>query len=387
VTGRAAAFLFAALTLLVVALSTGSSVYYMLLSAMLLLIAFSLLSSLLALWTVRVSIEKSAVKVERGARVSVRLRMRHFGVLPVKAFLVTLVSPERADARHVFELFARPLVERSYEYMLPCPHRGVYAIGVDSIAIEDYFELFSFKRKLRATYEVTVMPHVQTRPSLTLNSGDTGPEFLSRRTEDAASPSGVRAWLEGDPLKKIHWKLSIRKRELMVRTYEESARPDTLILLDLMSVGGMETFALSIEDCLCEAAASIAAAQLDAMYPVKMPLSCAVPTEVVGQSPHDRERFVDALSRVRFDAPHTYEQVLALEFRRMQRTGGVVLITSRLTARVADSAFMMYRMGLRVCVVYISDAKRNETEELISRMSQTGIDVEKINPWAEVGAA
>lgn len=383
-TGRAAVFLFAALTMLIVALSTGSSVYYMLFCAMGLMLAYSLVSSLLALFTVHVAIDKSSVKVERGGRVLIRLRVRHFGLFPVKSFLVTVSSPERSEANHVFELSARPFAERAYEYMLPCPHRGVYEIGVKSIRVEDLFEIFSFQKKTRGTYEVTILPRIVNRPSLTLMSGDTGPEFLSRRTEDTASPSDVRAWQEGDPLKKIHWKISMRKRELIVRTYEESARPDTLILLDLSPIGGMETFSLAIEDGMCEAAASVAAAQLSALYPVKMPLQSTMPIEIVGQSPDDRERFIEALSKVQFDAPHAYEQVLSLEMRRMQRTGGVVLITSRLTARLADNAFLMQRMGLHVCVEYVSDAKRNESEELISRMSHSGILVEKIDPWREI---
>ena len=72
-----------------------------------------------------------------------------------------------------------------------------------------------------------------------MQSVETGAEHISRMTEDAASPSGVRDWIPGDALKKVHWKLTMRKRELMVRTYEESARPDTLLLVDLAPLGAL----------------------------------------------------------------------------------------------------------------------------------------------------
>ena len=52
-----------------------------------------------------------------------------------------------------------------------------------------------------------------------LKASDVGPEFISRAAEDNASPSGVRKWQDGDELKKVHWKLTLKKREVMVRTY------------------------------------------------------------------------------------------------------------------------------------------------------------------------
>ena len=57
-------------------------------------------------------------------------------------------------------------------------------------------------------------------------------EAMARATEDINSPSDVRTYAPGDPMKKIHWKLSLRKRELLVRRFEEPALPDALVLMD-----------------------------------------------------------------------------------------------------------------------------------------------------------
>ena len=121
----------------------------------------------------------------------------------------------------------------------------------------DVFGLFSISRKSgQRLLRVDVYPRAHDVPFMELKAGDTGPELRSRATEDTASPSDVRKWQEGDVLKKVHWKLTMRRRELMVRTFEESSRPDTLIVPDLSEIQALPDQALTMEDCVCEACLS-----------------------------------------------------------------------------------------------------------------------------------
>jgi len=197
----------------------------------------------------------------------------------------------------------------------------------------------------------------------------------------------VRSWQEGDELKKVHWKLSLRKRELMVRTYEETARPDTLVIPDLQQATALRDQQLTLEDCVCEAALSAARAQLEAGDPVRMPLVGAQPREVAGQFPADIPAFTDAMLRVRFDSPYGYEQVLTLMLARFQRTGGAVLVTARLTTRVADMALRMQRSGVATRLVWVSDDAREESLALLERLRMGGVRASRLDPWEAAEAA
>jgi len=191
----------------------------------------------------------------------------------------------------------------------------------------------------------------------------------------------VRKWQDGDPLKKVHWKLTARKREVMVRVYEESARPDTLIIPDLTEISAMRDQALAIEDCVCEACAATAKAQLEAGYPVLMPLTSKTPSEIAGQFPADIASFVDALMRVKFDSPYEYEQVLMLMLRRMSRTGGCVLVTPHLTSRIADLAARMQHTGVQTRVIWISDTRLDQSLEMMERLRMENVEVRRADPW------
>lgn len=381
-TVRSSVFLLIALTLLVCALSTGAQIYYLLLLCMAMMLLLGLVSVAAALLTVQVSMEMPRRKLTRGLGAPITVRVRYIGLLPVRSFRLALLVPEDERAEERMDIQLLPLVQKQFQYELPCPHRGVYHVGVSSVGVSDIFNLFSLRRKIPDQQVLLeVRPRATQLPPMELRSGESEPEVLTRMTEDQASPSDVRNYLRGDPLKKIHWKLSIRKRELLVRTYEESSRPDTLILVDLSPLSLMRSQALTIEDMITETAASIALAQLRAGYPVRMPLMSQNPQEASGKSEQDSARFMDALMRVRFDSPYPYEQVLTLEMRRMQRTGGAVLVTARLTPRTCDIAAQLKRYGMQVCVCWVTDTRRIEALEMLERLTLMGIQAHRIDPF------
>lgn len=368
--------------LLSAGLSTGVPLYYALAAAVGALVLASLFAALLLLCSLKVRAQMPHLKARRGESVSLRMRVWHAGVLPVASVQLTLTT---AGEPEVLEIEGGALKWQDHSFEIPCPHRGVYMAGVHSAAVADVFGLFVLHRKIKdCSYTIEVAPRVVRIGAMELGAGDTGPEAPSRSTEDDSSPSGIREWREGDELKKIHWKLSMRKRELVVRTYDESAKPDFLILMDLSPIGALRSQALSIEDAVCEAAAAAAAAHLAAGYPVRMPMSGSRPVECAGRAPEDLPRFVDALTSVQFDCAYPFEKLLAVEMRRMQRTGGAVLITPRLTMRTADIAMQMRRSGLHVRLNWVTESRGSDANEIVARLALSGVEVTKINPYAAV---
>jgi len=168
-----------------------------------------------------------------------------------------------------------------------------------------------------------------------------------------------------------------------VRTYEESSRPDTLIVPDLSEIAALPDQALSMEDAVCEACLSQAKAQLEAGYPVRMPLLSARPSEVNGQFPQDFSMFSDALMRVKFDSPYPYEQVQLQMLRRSTRTGGCVLVTPKLTTRVADMALKISRSGVRVKLAWVTDSQNSQSLEMVERLKMESVEASLLNPWSE----
>ncbi len=381
--GRFAGVLAAMMALLSAGLATGTRVYYALCILLALMVVYALASVLWMLASARVTMRGVRPRVVRGERLITILTVEHRSPLPVGSLTLCLDVPGGSMGRQEIRVSAPPFARRSFRNVIRCPHRGGYEVGVTRLRASDPFGLFEFSRRSGAKLlRVEVSPRPMELAPMILKASDVGPEFRSRATEDAASPSDVRAWREGDELKKVHWKLSLRKREMMVRTFEESARPDTLVIPDLGEVTALQDQKLTLEDAICEAALGAVKAQLEAGFPVRMALQSRRPRELAGRSAADLPGFADALMRAEFDCPNPYEQVLMLVFQRMQRTGGAVLATARLTTRTVDIAIRMQQRGVQVKLIWATDAPRDEALEMLERLKMAGASVERVDPWA-----
>lgn len=381
--GRLIGALAAMLTLLAAGMSTGTRVYYLLFYILLAMLVLGLASVVWTVFTLKLEMKGVRARVTRGDTLMTVFTVKHMSLLPVASVRIQVNVPSSYAPTQEISVSTPPFAERSFRHMIQCPHRGVYEAGVTRISARDIFGFFCVSRNPgMKLIRMEVLPKAVHAPEMKLKSVDMGPEFLARASEDTASPSDVRAWQDGDSLKKVHWKLSMRRRELMVRTYEESARPDTLIIPDLSEITALKDQQLTVEDCICESCLAMAKAQLEAGYPVLMPLSGAQPMEISGRSAADLPAFADALLRVKFDSPFAYEKVLMQMMMRMQRTGGAVLATSRLTMKNADLAMRMQRSGVQVKLIWVSDDVRDEALELMERLRMENVQVQRVDPWS-----
>ena len=379
---RFAGYVFVMLAMLAAGLSTGTRFYYLVFYALLAMLLLGFVSVLWTLLTLRVTLKGVANRVERCERIPAAFTVWHGCPLPVAAIRVRLSVPSACAPNQEVNVSCPPFARRTFRQVIECPHRGVYEVGVARLSVTDAFGLVTLGRRPRLRMiRLEVAPKARAASPLRLSSADQGPQVIRRAAEDNASPSDVRTWQEGDELKKVHWKLSLRKRELLVRTYEETARPDTLVIPDLQQVTALRDTQLTLEDCVCEAALGAVKAQLRVGDPVRMPLVGARPREIAGQFPSELPGFVDAMLRCEFDSPYGFEQVLTLMLGRFQRTGGAVLVTARLTTRIADIALRMQQSGMATRLVWVSDDDREESMALIERLKMGGVRAERLDPW------
>ncbi len=363
------------------ALCTGSPLLLGLAVFMLLLILFSLSSVIWAAETLRLSADLDSCTVHRGESVRLHLTVRHQGWLPIAPVILEISQGSDEDPQQI-RLRDQPGKLQSLSMPFDANHVGFWSPGVQAWTVEDLFGFFSLHREVDDTqFSLLVLPNLFSTEPLPLSPGDPGNEMLSRATEDLSSPSDIRSFQPGDALKKIHWKLSLRKQELLVRKYEEPILQEVLLLMDCSrppSWGRPEAEA-DLRDALLETAASVFADQESTDLSVHLPLFGIHPMEL--EKGMGLSLAMESLARVDFSEPEQFERVLALESRRLRKVGCVVIISARLNSAMVDIMIRMHHLGpaMRLYLVTFVPDDPNLIP-LITQLKMDGIEVSSVEP-------
>ena len=369
------------LLLLTVALCTGSQLFLLLSVLVVLAVIWSLLAVLWASATLRVDGNMTEQTVHRGEDLIFTLRMRHKGLIPIAPILLEVSDPSGSLDREI-RLKNMPRHVQSLRLPIHASHVGVYPVGLRACVVEDLLGIVSRRVVLSNTsFSLTVLPRTFPTEPLVLSPGDPGSEIMARATEDLNAPSDVRSYQPGDAMKKIHWKLSLRKGELIVRKFDEPILQDVLILMDCSrppSWGHPQAEA-DIRDTLLETAASVLTDQASTDHQVRLPL--------LGHHPVDVDKSMglpiamDYLARVDFSETDRFERVLIMESRRLRKVGCVVVVSARLNIPMVDIMIRMHRSGPNIRFYLITFAPEDENVlPLISRLKQSGIEVSYVTP-------
>ena len=368
-------------TLLAAALATGNRLLFLLAILTLLTVALCLAGVLWASATMRISAETDREAVYRGDDVTLLLRVRHRGWIPIAPVLLEL-STLTADKPRQIRLKNLPGRTQTLRMPLHAAHVGVFTSGIRSCTVEDLMGIFRRKIIPAGTeYSLTVLPLTFEPAPLKMAPGDPGSEIMARATEDLNAPSDVRNYQPGDTMKKIHWKLSLRKGELMVRKFDEPVLQEVLILMDCSRPPGLghPEAEADLRDALLETGASLFADQIRTDHTVRMPLTGNPAVDLDERM--ELSIAFDYLTKLDFSAAERFEQVLMMESRRLSKVGCVAVVTARLNSAIVEMMIRMHRMGPNLRVYTVTFAPDDPVIlQLSGRLEHTGIEVEYVFP-------
>ena len=178
-------------------------------------------SRLLARWWIEslsAQRETSRVVAGVGDTVSVVIRIRNRGLLPIPWCLVEDLLPRAAvmfdppnlgqQGRRTKLVMLAPRGTAELRYELQCNMRGYYQLGPTVLETGDLFGLHRRYRVAAAPHFLMVYPKVVPLLGYDVRSrrplGDV--RLTHRLFEDPTRIAGVRAYVAGDPIRRVHWR-------------------------------------------------------------------------------------------------------------------------------------------------------------------------------------
>ncbi|GAB3238311.1 DUF58 domain-containing protein [Glycomyces halotolerans] len=191
-------------------------------------------------WT-RPSLESNRVlnpaQVEAGQPTQVRLGIQNTGRKRPAALMLEDRIPYRLGNRPrlVLERLA-PGARSVVNYTIVPGTRGAYELGPLRVRCSDPFGLAFSNQEFPMTTRLIVTPRVEPLPTLQLpggaglSSGESQAQAVAITGDDDIA---VREYRHGDDLRRVHWKASAHRGELMVRREEQPWENSAAVLLDV----------------------------------------------------------------------------------------------------------------------------------------------------------
>ncbi|HEX7310539.1 MAG TPA: DUF58 domain-containing protein, partial [Gaiellaceae bacterium] len=264
-------------------------------------------------------------------------------------------------------------------YSLAAVPRGRYRIETAAV-VEDAFGLERSERPLAEAGALIVYPRLTELERLFSETGEharDGRRLLLQR------PSGfdlhsVRDYVEGDSLRKVHWRSTARRGQLMVKELEDSPRDDVAVVLDAWRGCPRPVF-----DVAVRAVGSILQTYTRRSRRVAFVLAGDVVEVQRVQAEGDWRRALELLAGAEADGAEALARLLVGERNPAALALDLVVVTPRLDAAFVDRLIQRAQARRNTALVYVDG--RHDREPLLLRLQAAGIAVAVLREGDDLG--
>lgn len=166
------------------------------------------------------------------------VRLVNHSFLPAPFLEADLRVPEKSSLRCIrkrVKVAIHPSGDYTINRRVSFGYRGTYDVGVDTVTVYDFFRIFRVNIRMYNYRSIYVMPRrfaLKKRPAAAVSDSQTEVQknIFGVERSDVAE---IRAYLPGDQMKNIHWKLSSKTEELQVKHYTMNSGKTVYLFCDM----------------------------------------------------------------------------------------------------------------------------------------------------------
>ena len=203
------------------------------------------------------SSNKKSDRLMKGGAARYTLELKNKAFLPCPYFCKVMTEDDfeyfQITGNVGSSLLPRKRAEICVDFL--CTYCGKYSLNSDMI-MQDYLGIVKRKYKSLDELSFTVYPRVISAKSL-LNLETNS--LKEQEDQDEATLTEIREYRPGDPLKSIHWKLSAKGGDLIVKEKKSSVNNDfsEILFVDTSANEGFMSFVLNTQSKIIEASVSL----------------------------------------------------------------------------------------------------------------------------------
>lgn len=317
-------------------------------------------------------------------------KLNNTGILPVAYAEITCnISKRLGNMSFPIEYaFLSSFQMINIKKKVVCKHRGYYKVGRLEIKIRDFLNFFESTIVFNKDINLTVYPRIHEINSMKLPSFEYFGTFrVPHNThEDYTSIKNIRQYVEGDNVKKIHWKVSARFNDFYVKDYELSANTKVNIFMDGYESVFINDHSGDIEEKMVETGASIINYCLRNNINTSLVVDSMDRIYVEGRSLNRLESFLGELIGFSPKGKIPLSELLTTESRKMSYGSTLIILTTELRTNLFETLIGLKRRRLNPILILINDTRsilldEREKEEYIRKK---GIETYRITTDSDI---
>ncbi|MGJ3240444.1 MAG: DUF58 domain-containing protein [Anaerolineae bacterium] len=363
------------ISLLLIGVFTGQAVFFNLAYLFGGLIILSLLWSWLAVRGIRIRRNTRTRRSQVGRNFTEHFSVRNAFILPKLWLEVRDHSDLPGHRASCVVPSLLPGREHEWRVDTRCIVRGEFSLGPMTIISGDPFGLFMTPRKIDARERVIVyplsVPITQFKLPLGLITGGEPQRHITQNITTNAA--GVRDYVWGDSINRVHWKSTARRGKIIVKEFEIDPLVDIWLLVDfsrdslvdapnvrrLSETGAAIPNGKQVPPSTEEYAVVVAASLAEYFIDQERSLG------FIGYTPqrtfyqperghHQLTRILESLAVARNRTEDTLKTMLSMETHNLTRGATVIIVTSSLDESWIAELNVLAGRGIRPMCVYIN---------------------------------
>lgn len=186
----------------------------------------------------------------KGETIPISVQIHNPTIFPVSVLSISITyfnsfSDQLKENRQVFYISVDSRSTTNATFNLKSDYAGNIIISLSKVRIYDYLKIFSLKKKNLGEIKVAVLPNYYelTEDYFELSRMQIESDYYSnvKSGDDPSEVFAIREYREGDRLQRIHWKLSLKQDQLMIKEFSDPLNSSVVIFADLASQGRDDT--------------------------------------------------------------------------------------------------------------------------------------------------
>ena len=262
-------------------------------------------------------------------------------------------------------------------------YRGEYTMGIASVQTTDLTGLFRLNRNLGMSAKITALPGIADMSHFPI-ANNLLTQAQSRhdiRDEDYATISDIRPYLPTDSIKRVHWKLTAKRNEWLVKNFQSNALHQITIIVDSKRISRDYQEHIVMEDRMIEISLGLARHCLRLGMPVDYMVGEG--HKISGRAPADFEAIYSTASGIVFeDSPNLSPgAILGQCLNDASGYVNAIILTSRLDTTLYERIANAQNNGHFIAVIYLAPRMPSkDTEKIFRLLEESGGYSHRLSP-------